>query len=321
MPIAGRQLLVFYALTFVLLAVIPLAHALSAGGPMDFDAAGARAAAETGLTWTSNLLVMIRLCIAEPVLWLIVFGSAVPSLAAILVCIGRRAQILALIGRFRLGVPWRVALPEYGLLSLLMVSGLLSVFALRAMLAGPDYEQPSGIMGAGVVGALLAAAFLDQGAVLEELGWRGYALPALQAGPLRPLSAAVLVGVAWGLWHVPRDITVGVVERLGMLQYLLLFVPSFLAGTITTSIIAAYFVNRCGGSVIPAIMVHGPVNDAVGLSGLASLELALSPYHQATKALPFALIALGIIAFAGRRLGLSPGSGVVAGQTAHRDVP
>jgi len=299
-----KRLAVFYALTFLLLIAIPVIHSMTATGAMDFDGAGARASAETGLAWTSNLLVVIRLCMAEPVLWLIVFGSAVPSLSALLVCAGRGIQVRELFGRLRLRLPWRDALREYGLLFLLMVLGLFCVYALRSILPGPEYTQPAGIVGPGLVGALLAAAFLDQGAVLEELGWRGYALPELQAGLLSPLGAAVLIGVAWGLWHVPRDVTWGVVERLGMLQYLLLFLPSFLAGTITTSIIIAYFVNRCGGSLLPAIMIHGLGNDAVGLSGLASIEIVLSPYHQATKAMPFAIIALGIVVVSGRQLGL-----------------
>ncbi len=109
--------------------------------------------------------------------------------------------------------------------------------------------------------------------------------------------------MAWGLWHVPRDVTGGVIDRLGAPQYLFLYLPSFLGGTITTSIIAAYFVNRCGGSIVPAIMVHGLGNDAIGLSGVASMELALSPYHQITKALPFMLIATGIILVTGSELG------------------
>jgi len=300
------RLAVFYALTFLLLIGIPLVHALTATGALELGAAGARASAETGLAWTSNLLVVIRLCVAEPVLWLIVFGSAVPSLAALIVCSAGRSQVRVLVSRLGLGIPWRHALREYALLSLLMVLGLLSVFAFRAILPGPEYTRPAGLIGPGLAGALLAAAFLDQGAVLEELGWRGYALPELQAGAQSPLGAAVLVGVAWGLWHVPRDVTWGVVERLGTSRYLILFLPSFLAGTVAISIIAAYFVNRSRGSVIPAIIIHGLGNDAVGLSGTASMELMLSPYHQATKALPFAFIALAIVVVAGRRLGHSP---------------
>lgn len=81
---------------------------------------------------------------------------------------------------------------------------------------------------------------------------------------------------------------------------LLLFLPAFVSGTVTMSIIAAYFVNRSGGSVIPAIMVHGLGNDAVGLSGVAAMDVALSPYHQATKLLPFAVLAACIVVLSGR---------------------
>jgi hypothetical protein len=296
----------FYALTFLLLILIPALQAVSSSGPLDFDAAAARASAETGLAWTSNLVVVIRLGLVEPTLWLLVLGSAVPSLAALLTCAwARPSQLRQLLARFRVRIAWRDALVSYLLLLVLVVVCLLAVYALRAVLPGPAYSRSAGILGPGLVGALLMAAFLDQGAVLEELGWRGYALPELQAGLMSPLGAAVLIGVGWGLWHVPRDVVAGVVERLGFVQYLLLFLPSFLLGTISVSIIAAYFVNRCGGSIIPAIMVHGLTNDAVGLSGLATMEIALSPYHQATQAFPFALLAVGILVFAGRRLGLA----------------
>jgi len=305
MSVGWKRVASFYALTFLLLIAVPVIHGVSAGGPMDFDATGARASAETGLAWTSNLLVVIRLCVAEPVLWLLVLGSAVPSLAALLVCARRPSQIRQLFARFKLRIPWRDALFYYGTLSLIMIAGLAAVYALRSVLPGPEYSRPAGIVGPGLFGALLMAAFLDQGAVLEELGWRGYALPELQSGLLSPLAAAVLIGVGWGLWHVPRDVVVGVVERLGVFQYLLLFVPSFLAGTVTISIIAAYFVNRCRGSLVPAVMIHGLSNDAVGLSGMAPMELVLSPYHQATKALPFVFVAVCIIVLTGRRLGLA----------------
>ena len=58
-----------------------------------------------------------------------------------------------------------------------------------------------------------------------------------------------------------------------------------------------------GGSLIPAIMVHGLTNDAVGLSGLANLNTALTPYHQVTRCLPFLILSVVLIALSGRQLG------------------
>jgi hypothetical protein len=152
--------------------------------------------------------------------------------------------------------------------------------------------------------SLLFAALFDQGAVLEEGGWRGYATPLLQGNGVLPLVGAVAVGVAWSSWHVPRDIVVGLPGTLGVATYLFLYLPAFTLGTVTTSIIAAYFVNRLGGSLIPAIMIHGLGNDAVGISGLATIERALTPSHQVTKAPPFALLCVLILLVSGSRLAL-----------------
>jgi hypothetical protein len=298
----------FYALTFLLLGVIPIVNAIAGGGLMDFDAAAQRASAKTGLPWNSNLLYVVRLCVAEPALWLVVFGSAIPSLAAIIVVSFRgRSQIGQLLRRFQpllQTVSWRRALLAYAVLVPAMTVCLLATYGIRWALGGStSYSQPTDLWGANIVIALCVAAFLDQGAVLEELGWRGFAQAKLQDGMLSPLSAAVLVGVGWGLWHVPRDVAVGVIERLGILQYLALFLPSFVLGTVVVSIIAAFFMNRTGGSILPAIMVHGLSNDAIGLSGLASMDVALTPYHQATKALPFAVLAAVLCTLYGRQLG------------------
>jgi hypothetical protein len=309
MPAGWQRVGWFFALTFLLLLLIPLIETALGGGGLDFEAAAARASAESGLAWTSSLWTVVRLCLVEPTLWLLVLGSAVPSLAALIVCCwSGRSQIRRLLARLRPlggGVSWRAALGSYGLLAMALPACLLCVYALRSLLPGPEYAQPAGLFGPALAISLLTAAFLDQGAVLEELGWRGYAQPELQAGLVSPLGAALLVGVGWGLWHVPRDVVAGVIDRLGLVQYLLLFLPAFVAGTVTMSIIAAYFMNRSGGSIIPAIMVHGLGNDAVGLSGVAAMEVALSPYHQATKVLPFAVLAACIVAVSGRRLGLT----------------
>lgn len=40
------------------------------------------------------------------------------------------------------------------------------------------------------------------GGAMEEPGWRGFGLPLLQ-GRLSPLRATLLLGLVWGVWHVP----------------------------------------------------------------------------------------------------------------------
>lgn len=308
----------FFALTFLLLGLIPLL-AWATGASLDFGDAAKRASQATGVTWTSNIVSVLRLAIAEPSLWLLILGSGVPSLAALVICAARGSHdVQRLLVRF---LPIcgtarpREALKAYLFLGVAVPICLLAVYGIRRVLSGPDYVQPVDVAGPGIVFMLLSSAFLDQGGLLEELGWRGYGQVELQKRLMSPLSAALVVGIAWGLWHVPRDIVGGVAERYGWLSYCLVYLPTFLAGTIATSILAAYFVNRAGGSVIPAIMVHGLTNDAAGLSGVATIDVALSPHHQLTKAIPFLVLALVLVVKAGRNLGKAPVAPYAEGRT------
>jgi hypothetical protein len=308
-----KQFWAFYTLTLLLLGIVPLLSTVL-GTSMDFGALAARASETSSVPWTSNLWDVVRLCFAEPGLWLLIVGSAVPSFAALVVLAAARnsRQWRAFARRFRplglSGESLRRELASYGLLVVSVVLCLLAAFALREWLAPGEYVPTPVRLSWGVLSALVFAALLDQGAVLEEAGWRGYATPLLQNGLLDPLRAALLVGVLWGLWHVPRDVVSGLVEQFGLAQYALLYLPAFTLGTVTVSIVAAYFMNRLGGSLIPAIMVHGLTNDAVGFAGMATIERALTPDHQLSKALPFLALSIGIVAVAGRALGLRPKS-------------
>lgn len=304
-----RSFWTFCAFALLLLALVPALSALFATS-VDFAAMAAAASEETGVPWTSNLWNVIRLSLAEPGLWLLLLGSAVPTLAALVtLAITRdRPQWNDLVRRLgTLADPsgsWKSTLGLYAALVVGIVACLWLAYGIRAWAAPGTYVRGAEVASVGTLWAILMAAFLDQGAVLEEGGWRGFATPLLQGRVSSPLATAVLIGIVWALWHVPRDVVSGVIERLGYLEYALFFLPAFALGCVTTSILASYFMNRCGGSLLPAIMVHGLTNDAMGLSGSADIERALTPLHQITRAVPLALFAVLIVTLSGRQLGL-----------------
>lgn len=102
--------------------------------------------------------------------------------------------------------------------------------------------------------ALLFAALVGGGQ--EEFGWRGYALPVLQAR-FDALTASLLVGVAWGVWHLPAF-------AFGIPGYTGSFV-SYLLLVVGVSIVFTWLYNSTGRSVLPAVLLHGGVNAAPNL--------------------------------------------------------
>jgi membrane protease YdiL (CAAX protease family) len=83
----------------------------------------------------------------------------------------------------------------------------------------------------------------------EEFGFRGYALPRLQAR-LSPLTASLCIGVVWALWHVP---TLFVPAARGTSPVeLWLYLLSFAAG----SVVYTWLYNAGRGSVVGPILAH-----------------------------------------------------------------
>ena len=54
----------------------------------------------------------------------------------------------------------------------------------------------------GIAQLLAAMAFMLVLGPMEEFGWRGVALPLLQRR-LAPIWAALVLGLVWGIWHLP----------------------------------------------------------------------------------------------------------------------
>lgn len=87
------------------------------------------------------------------------------------------------------------------------------------------------------------------GALGEELGWRGYALNLLQKKYI-PIMAGLIVGIIWGLWHLPLWILSGY-SGLELAYYII----AFMVGIISTSIIITFFYNK-GKNILIAMWIH-----------------------------------------------------------------
>lgn len=121
------------------------------------------------------------------------------------------------------------------------------------------YPLPSEMAGVSPL-AFLPIIFLQQSllgsSMGEEPGWRGYALPRLQAG-LTPFVASVILGALWAVWHLPLSLTVGSSAEGTFTIWMVL-------NLIATSYLFAWIFNHTSGSLLPAIFFH----TAIALSNL-----------------------------------------------------
>ena len=99
--------------------------------------------------------------------------------------------------------------------------------------------------------------FLDAG-LGEELGWRGFLLPRLQSR-YNALVSSLIIGVVWGLWHLPLFMLEGQSPTYEFGQTYGV-VPSLLAYTVVVTIpwaiLFTWFYNNTRGSLLLAFVFH-----------------------------------------------------------------
>jgi membrane protease YdiL (CAAX protease family) len=181
------------------------------------------------------------------------FASFGPMLAAIFVAAsteGSQGVRRLLSGLFR----WRVGLGyvAFSILAPLFLFAIAVVVHWLTEGAWPDLRllgQVDYLPRLGIAGAFVL--WLLTYGMGEEIGWRGFALPRLQQARTAA-SASTILGLLWGLWHLPALFYRDTYLALGFLALPMLLVSVFFA-----SIIMTWLYNSTRGSLLMVSLFHG----------------------------------------------------------------
>lgn len=198
--------------------------------------------------------------------WLHLAAGYGPLLAAFLVTAwsgGREGlgELLGRLTRWRIGWGWLAAA-----LSPLMVFG--AVVLIRRLVSG-TWQSASGF---GKVAELPSLGWLSGwlawiliSGLGEETGWRGFALPRLQAR-YSARDASLILGLLWAGWHAPAFFY--------NYELSLFSVLAFVIGIVAGAMVLTWLYNSTGGSVFATILWHGSYNAVVaGSEGLVAAAI------------------------------------------------
>ncbi len=179
-------------------------------------------------------------------------------------------------------IKWRVA-PRFWLYAIALPVVVFLVANLSLVVMGQPVEWS--LITERIWPYLGTAAFVMViGGGQEEPGWRGYALPRLQAR-YSPVKATAILGVIWGVWHVP------------------VYGPLGFAAPLVLAFFYTWLHNRTG-SVLLAIVLHGGLTAAQD-----NLVLLADEIHGVTDlamGIAYVVVAVTIVLATRFRLGSPP---------------
>lgn len=304
----------FYLLAVAIVAIVVAMRYSVAEDPPNYLAPLFPFIQEHG-TYTNTVTIAWYAIVRDPLAFSVFVFAGAPTISAILVSFagwGRKgiAQLFGRLKPWRNGVPAARGLAVYGVMAGVYLSIAGGYLVATWMLAGEAQLQATyaklGGAPAIALATLLIGTLIDEGGTFEELGWRGYAQPVLSERFSSPLVVSAVLGTAWMLWHVPREVP-GLVSADGNGTFswgpYVWGQTQFLVLTISLSIVITFLYHQTGGSALPGILVHGGTN--VWSKALAG------PVYTATGVDTRTLIVLGmalaITFIAGPELGRSTG--------------
>ena len=241
-----------------------------------------------GLTWAYEVLVfgVLHIDFYSSVFWPLLLTLVGPTLAAFLMTAVTqgRAGILQLLRRYvlwRVGLPWYLlvllGIPALLLLTYLIQPGAFSAFRLPELSFWPTYLS------------VYLLTLATGGPLGEEGGWRGFALPRMEQRS-GPLGGTLLLGVLWGLWHLPLFLLVPGYNGAGtgFVGILIPFV-GFTIMVMAYTVVFTWVFNNTRGSLLLAILLHASINTA------PTMLLLLFPSMKGTLLLSVSMVLAWVV--------------------------
>ena len=184
-----------------------------------------------------------------------------PSIVVGVLLIGGRPALADLTRRV---LRWRAPLWVYAAaVAVPVVIGATTLGVTVAAGRPAHLGQSEGLAGCALYFCYAIGLFL----LTEEAGWTGVLMPRLQVR-LRPLVASLVLGVIWGLWHLPLLNVPGERDHgLPFLAFLLLIVP--------TRVLMSTLANAGRGAVLVAALFHAAFNATCLYVGVVGADHAL----------------------------------------------
>ncbi len=132
-------------------------------------------------------------------------------------------------------------------------------------------------------GAVVSGGLIGPG-LMEEIGWRGFALPHLQRG-YSALTSSLIIGLVWAFWHLPNFV---IPSDRPPWWHVLAFVPV----TMAVSVVFTWVYNSTGGSLFAVVVLHGAIYTA---SGLCAAPDGVAVRQDVVLVLLFAVIVVGLV--------------------------
>lgn len=252
------------------------------------------------ITWTGSLLYLqtrpeaghLSGALALPFATLWYFG---PCLAAVIVSRladgpGAPRRLLDGLRRWKVGWRWYAFIVAYPL------ALHLAVVAADWASGGPApvFFRAAGVPDGNVLLILLGLAVLQvlQRGLGEETGWRGFALPRLQAGGAGGLRASLILGALWAAWHFHPANFKALLSIGGGLVAL---------NILLTAIVFTWVYNHTRGSLLIAVLFHMTLNVAEYVVPIGIADASLTR-HLLQLAL-LVMVAAALVRTSGPSLG------------------